>query len=83
LFLGFWNSQDKPMVAEQMRSEAEIIKARESFIATGEDPPAMNAAVRDTLAWVLGRFGIEELMDEYLVVGDAECFTCPRGWYNA
>lgn len=37
------------MVAEQMRSEAEIIMARKFLIATGEDPPAMNVAVRDAL----------------------------------
>lgn len=61
-----------------MRGEAEITNVRERFIATGDDSPAINTAVRDTLAWVLGCVSTEELMDHYLVTGDDfRCFTCP------
>lgn len=65
---------------ETVRSEAEIKDVRELFIATGDDPPAINTAVRDTLAWVLGGISTEELVEQYLVAGrDFQCFTCPAG----
>lgn len=61
-----------------MRSETDITDVRELFLATGDDPPAMNTAVRDTLAWVLGGICTEELIEHYLVVGaDYQCFTRP------
>lgn len=66
-----------------VRSEADIRDMREQFVKTGDDPPAMNTAVRDTLLWVLGGIADEELIREYLVTGrDYLCFTCPAGWYS-
>lgn len=63
-----------------VRGAADIRRVRERFLATGDDPPAVNTAVRDTLAFVLGGISAEELMDQYLVVGeDYRCFTCPAG----
>lgn len=63
-----------------MRSEAEIRDVHEIFVATGDDPPVMNAAVRDALTWVLGGISVEELTEHYLVMGaDYHCFTCPAG----
>ncbi len=64
-----------------MRSEAEVKDVKELFTTTGDDPPAINTAVRDTLTWVLGGISTEELMEHYFVTGaDFQCFTCPAGW---
>ncbi len=66
---------------EKVRSEAEIEDVKELFTGTGDEPPAINTAVRDTLTWVLGGVSTAELMEEYLVMGgDFHCFTCPAGW---
>jgi hypothetical protein len=63
-----------------VRSEAEIRDVCELFVATGDDPPALNTAVRDALTWVLGGIPVEELTEHYLVTGvDYRCFTCPTG----
>jgi hypothetical protein len=64
-----------------VRNADEIEAVQEVFTATGDDPPAINTAVRDTLTWVLGGISTEELIAEYLVTGsDYHCFTCPAGW---
>lgn len=61
-----------------MRSEAEIKDMKRVFTATGDDSPAVNTAVRDTLTWVLGGICDEDLVEEYSVTGeDFQCFTCP------
>ncbi|MGH3912304.1 MAG: hypothetical protein ACRDTC_02660 [Pseudonocardiaceae bacterium] len=61
-----------------MRSESEIKVVRELFISTGDDPPAINTAVRDTLTWVLSGISAEELIEHYFVMGnDFQFFTCP------
>lgn len=61
-----------------MRDESEIKVLRELFITTGDDPPAINTAVRDTLTWILGGIPTEELIEHYFVMGnDFQCFTCP------
>lgn len=63
-----------------MRSEADIEGMKEIFTGTGDDSPAINTAVRDTLNWVLGGTSTEELIEEYCVMGeDFQCFTCPAG----
>lgn len=64
-----------------MRSETEIRDVNKLFTATGDDPPALNTAVRDTLTWVLGGIPTEELISEYCVKGENyHCWTCPAGW---
>jgi len=66
---------------DTVRSESEIKVMKELFITTGDDSPAINTAVRDTLTWVLGRISTEELMEEYFVTGRGfQCFTCPAAW---
>lgn len=61
-----------------MRSESEIKVLKELFLTTGDDSPAINTAVRDTLTWVLGGISVEELIEHYFVMGvDFQCFTCP------
>lgn len=63
-----------------MRSAADIKGVKELFTGTGDDSPAINTAVRDTLSWVLGVISTKELIEEYCVMGeDFQCFTCP-GW---
>ncbi|MGH3797708.1 MAG: hypothetical protein ACRDSP_22790 [Pseudonocardiaceae bacterium] len=61
-----------------MRSEVEVRDLQAVFTATGDDAPTVNVAVRDTLQWVLGGFSGEELVEEYLAVGEEyRCFSCP------
>lgn len=63
---------------ERVRGESEIRVMRELFITTGDDPPAINTTVRDTLTWVLDGISAEELIEHYFVMGnDFQCFTCP------
>ncbi|MGH3814859.1 MAG: hypothetical protein ACRDUV_20840 [Pseudonocardiaceae bacterium] len=59
-----------------MRSEADIEDVKELFTGTGDDSPAINTAVRDTLSWVLGGISTEELIEQYCVMG--EDFQCLR-----
>jgi hypothetical protein len=64
-----------------VRGEAEIRAVKARFVRTGDGPPAMNTAVRDTFTGVLGGISTEELAESYLVVGqDFRCFTCPVMW---
>lgn len=66
---------------DMVRSETEVHDMREFFIMAGDDSPAINIAVRDALAWVLGRVPDEELIEEYFVTGgEVHCFTCPADW---
>ncbi len=39
---------------DAMWGEAETRGMKEVFVATGDDPPAIDTAVRDTRTWVLG-----------------------------
>ncbi len=76
VFRRWWSHRVSPTPG--VRGRAEIEYVRELFVATGDDSPAINTAVRDTLLWVLGGITALELMEHYLVTGaDHHCFTCP------